>query len=268
MTTFSWNCHGLGTPWALQFLKDQLIQKKPSILFLSETLCRKDKMENVRKGIRFEGAFAVDCQGQGGGITMLWKNKEEVTIQSYGINHIDAKVDIQGWPSFRLTGIYGTNKWVEIRLDRAIATSSWMHLFKDARLINLEASTSDHSPILLVPMAVDGLPRVRKQKFENAWLREPVCISWNFNDQMSFRDWAVKEFNEWCSENLQSGEALNIKGVAWDIICCSVLQRQARITCQDVVTNYAITPSGSFSNETATSSTFGASFLQCPHQGA
>ncbi|KAK1364244.1 hypothetical protein POM88_039805 [Heracleum sosnowskyi] len=27
-------------------------------------------------------------------------------------------------------------------------------------------------------------------------------ISWNFNDQMSFRDWAVKEFNEWCSENL------------------------------------------------------------------
>ncbi|KAK1364240.1 Endonuclease/exonuclease/phosphatase family protein [Heracleum sosnowskyi] len=181
---------------------------------------------------------------------MLWKNKEEVTIQSYGINHIDAKVDIQGWPSFRLTGIYGepnrakmretwdlirflytqnqlpwvlvgdmknvlgqsdkrggpmypswlirgfqevlddcdlhdmelqgypftwerypgTNKWVEIRLDRAIATSSWMHLFKDARLINLEVSTSDHSPILLVPMAIDGLPRVRKQKFENAWL--------------------------------------------------------------------------------------------------
>ncbi|KAK1393069.1 hypothetical protein POM88_012125 [Heracleum sosnowskyi] len=134
-------------------------------------------------------------------------------------------MELHGYP-FTWERYPGTNKWVEIRLDRAIATSSWMHLFKDARLINLEASTSDHSPILLVSMAVDGLPRVRKQKFENAWLRDPVynnvdgcevesiehlfldcsfaksCwitagISWNFNDQMSFRDWAVKEFNEW-----------------------------------------------------------------------
>ncbi|KAK1393089.1 hypothetical protein POM88_012145 [Heracleum sosnowskyi] len=83
-------------------------------------------------------------------------------------------MELHGYP-FTWERYPGTNKWVEIRLDRAIATSSWMHLFKDARLINLEASTSDHSPILLVPMAVDGLPRVRKQKFENAWLREPVC---------------------------------------------------------------------------------------------
>ncbi|KAK1393065.1 hypothetical protein POM88_012121 [Heracleum sosnowskyi] len=175
-------------------------------------------------------------------------------------------MELHGYP-FTWERYPGTNKWVEIRLNRAIATSSWMHLFKDARLINLKASTSDHNPILLVPMAVDGLPRVRKQKFENAWLRDPVfstlmvtnerrwdedlikdvflerdanlilaipladnnvdgwywrkdnevesiehlfldcsfaksCwitagISWNFNDQMSFRDWAVKEFNEW-----------------------------------------------------------------------
>ncbi|KAK1352770.1 hypothetical protein POM88_052608 [Heracleum sosnowskyi] len=83
-------------------------------------------------------------------------------------------MELQGYP-FTWERYPGTNKWVEIRLDKAIATSSWMHLFKDARLINLEVSTSDHNPILLVLMVVDGLPRVRKQKFENVWLREPVC---------------------------------------------------------------------------------------------
>lgn len=107
MTTLSWNCHGLGTPWAIQFLKDQLVQKKPSIIFLSKTLCKKEKAENVRKKIGFEGAFAVDCQGQGGGLVMFWRNKEEITLQSYSTNHIDVVVNIQGWSPFRLTGLYG-----------------------------------------------------------------------------------------------------------------------------------------------------------------
>lgn len=70
---------------------------------------------------------------------------------------------------------HGTDKWVEIRLERAVASSSWLDLFKDAKLVNLEVSTSDHSPILLEPVVAALSPRIRKLKFENAWLREPVC---------------------------------------------------------------------------------------------
>lgn len=69
-----------------------------------------------------------------------------------------------------------TNNWIEIRLDRALASSSWLNLFKDAKLVNLKVSTSDHSPIFLEPVSTVSAPsRNRKLKFENAWLREPVC---------------------------------------------------------------------------------------------
>ncbi|KAK1399552.1 hypothetical protein POM88_009415 [Heracleum sosnowskyi] len=70
-------------------------------LWLRNRTGARDVLE-VEKG--FEGALGVDCQGQGGGLVMFWRNKEEVTIQSYSNNHIDVLVNIQGWPPFRLTG--------------------------------------------------------------------------------------------------------------------------------------------------------------------
>lgn len=68
---------------------------------------------------------------------------------------------------------HGPHGWVEERLDRAFATSAWWHLFPQAKLINLLATVSDHSPICLVTT-----PQVRhyahkKFKFENMWLSEP-----------------------------------------------------------------------------------------------
>lgn len=115
MSVLSWNCHGLGSPWAVQFLNELVFQKKPSIIFLYETLCKKDRVEGVQKHLGFEGMLAVDCQGQGGELAILWKTKNEVTINSYSINHIDAVVSILGWRSFRLTGLYGEPNKTRIR---------------------------------------------------------------------------------------------------------------------------------------------------------
>lgn len=46
----------------------------------------------------------------------------------------------------------GTNKHIEVRLDRALVNSVFLNVFKDAKLTNLETSTSDHSPLLLEPV--------------------------------------------------------------------------------------------------------------------
>lgn len=84
-------------------------------------------------------------------------------------------MELQGYP-FTWERGHGTDKWVEIRLDRALVSSAWLNLFKEAKLINLDVSTSDHSPILLehVP-AVSLPPKTRKLRFKNVWLREPIC---------------------------------------------------------------------------------------------
>ncbi|XP_074347205.1 uncharacterized protein LOC141686039 [Apium graveolens] len=118
MSTISWNCRGLGTPWAVQFLKEIVLQKKPSFIFLCEILCKKDKVESIGNLLGFEGMVTVESQGHSGGVAFLWRNKEEASLRSLSKNHIDLDITIQGWQRFRLTGLYGEP-------DRAKRKKTW-----------------------------------------------------------------------------------------------------------------------------------------------
>ncbi|KAH9763510.1 reverse transcriptase domain-containing protein [Citrus sinensis] len=69
----------------------------------------------------------------------------------------------------------GMSDWVEERLDRGLASSSWIHLFPTAKVTSVEASCSDHLPIFLEPVPMVRSPRTKKFRFENSWLREPDC---------------------------------------------------------------------------------------------
>ncbi|XP_074342593.1 uncharacterized protein LOC141680200 [Apium graveolens] len=255
MSTWSWNCRGLGTPWALQFLKESILQKSPDFIFLSEILCKVKRVEKVKDVIGFEGAFTVETHGHSGGLALLWRNKKDVSVMSYNRNHTYVVIETKGWDKYRLTGFYGepdrakrkdtwnlirqlhsqmnlpwvligdmnnivhqedkrggrpyplwlvngfqkcledcglhdleldgypytwgtgygTSNWMEIRLDRALVSNSFMQQFREAKLTNLKITTSDHSPILLEPFTRHTEIRVKRLRFENAWLRDPMC---------------------------------------------------------------------------------------------
>uniref|UniRef100_A0A803QEK6 Reverse transcriptase domain-containing protein n=1 Tax=Cannabis sativa TaxID=3483 RepID=A0A803QEK6_CANSA len=96
----------------------------------------------------------------------------------------------------------GTDQWIEVRLDRALCTKNWLDLFPLAKLYNLELSTSDHCPIFLD--LVDNILLVMKKKFrfENCWLREPLCHQvikecWNFSSEFD-----IQEKIKYCGEFL------------------------------------------------------------------
>jgi hypothetical protein len=63
------------------------------------------------------------------------------------------------------------------RLDRGLATTPWLNMFPEARIIHLHASNSDHYPICLVPTPEHSLPRAKHRlfKFEEVWLSNPGC---------------------------------------------------------------------------------------------
>ncbi|XP_060961018.1 uncharacterized protein LOC133031516 [Cannabis sativa] len=107
MSLIAWNCHGLGNPWTIQFIKDIVIQKKPIVLFLCETLAKKEAIEKLRLSIGFEGAFSVDAQGKSGGVALLWRDAEEVQLLQFGSNYIDVSVQNRDHGEWRLTGLYG-----------------------------------------------------------------------------------------------------------------------------------------------------------------
>ncbi|XP_062086997.1 uncharacterized protein LOC133793717 [Humulus lupulus] len=69
----------------------------------------------------------------------------------------------------------GTPNWIEVRLDRALISQPWRTIFYSAKLVNLEISVSDHSPIWLDLAYQVRDPVIRRFRFENAWVREPMC---------------------------------------------------------------------------------------------
>lgn len=83
-------------------------------------------------------------------------------------------VELIGYPYTWERG-HGTSEWMESRLDRALVNRSMLESFADIRLTNLEISTSDHNPIYLEPKVLIPFTPTRSFKFENAWLREPIC---------------------------------------------------------------------------------------------
>jgi hypothetical protein len=114
MNLLSWNCRGLGNPQAVRDLCQLTKEKKPTILFLMETKCHRNKMEFVRVKLGFECLFVVDSVGRSGGLALLWNDKELVEIQNYSRRHINAIVkgrDSVG--SWKLTGFYGHPDWTK-----------------------------------------------------------------------------------------------------------------------------------------------------------
>ncbi|XP_074377571.1 uncharacterized protein LOC141719089 [Apium graveolens] len=175
----------------------------------------------------------VDSNGYSGGITLIWRNKEEVDLKSYSKNHVDTVISYKEGQKYCLTGVYGEpnraktkDTWDMLRdmnnvtkqIDKrggrlyphwllkgfqdclddcelidmnligypALVTSSFLQIFKDACLFNLEVRINT----------------AKRFRFENAWLREPMCkqimdAAWNGNGESSFYD---KLFH--CAETL------------------------------------------------------------------
>ncbi|KAL8108560.1 hypothetical protein AgCh_024870 [Apium graveolens] len=97
-----------------------------------------------------------------------------------------------------------TDNSIEVRLDRALVNQSFLSMFTNARLTNLEVSTSDHCPLWLEPQIVVHLKVTKFFHFENAWLREPMCYQlvdnvWNHDPNRSFFEKILQ-----CSEVLSA----------------------------------------------------------------
>lgn len=91
-------------------------------------------------------------------------------------------ISLEGYP-FTWSVSKGTVRAIEERLDRTMANNDWLELFPQARLLNLAALISDHTPILLQgdPFSM-SVPR-KCFRFENASIVEHdflavVCRGW------------------------------------------------------------------------------------------
>ncbi|KAL0417527.1 UNVERIFIED_CONTAM: putative mitochondrial protein [Sesamum radiatum] len=107
MILLSWNCQGLGSPCTVHALGELLRTHKPSLVFLAETKCKKNRIETLKRKFDLFGC-CVESQGRSRGLALLWHKSISVQLQSFGHHHIDATVypesETEAW---RFTGFYG-----------------------------------------------------------------------------------------------------------------------------------------------------------------
>lgn len=81
MKIFSWNCRGLGRPATVRALRGFINKISPSIVFLMETKCNHNRVEEVRRRLNFHFAASFDAVGLSGGLAVLWKNDVNIVVE-------------------------------------------------------------------------------------------------------------------------------------------------------------------------------------------
>lgn len=107
MSMLAWNCRGLGKPRIIRFLKEITQQKRPNIIFLSETLVKESRIKELCKILNFAEYCSVDVQGQSGGLALLWKYEGGCKVIEATRHFIEFEVENIQVGRWRYTGFYG-----------------------------------------------------------------------------------------------------------------------------------------------------------------
>ncbi|XP_074374615.1 uncharacterized protein LOC141715026 [Apium graveolens] len=133
MNCLGWNCRGLGNPRTVRVLGDLVRDRKPDVLFLSETISTSNIIESLRLKFGFAQCFLVDRVGQSGGLAVFWKANVSCQITEYSQNHIDIQFLENSVVTWRLSCFYGypersrrKNSWDLIRQLADISQLPWL----------------------------------------------------------------------------------------------------------------------------------------------
>lgn len=108
MSIMSWNCRGLAAPATIRELKELCKAHQPAILFLMETRAQKERVENMRRRLKFHNCFTVDPRGHSGGLCLFWSDKVQIQIFQHSPNYIHTVVSCGDTKDdFDCTFVYG-----------------------------------------------------------------------------------------------------------------------------------------------------------------
>lgn len=104
--TLSWNCRGLGNLETINELLDIASNFKPNFIFLMEVKIDRERVEVVQKQLKYNGLCFYPGENNGGGVALLWRDKNTARLISIFLNFIDIEVCLVNSPRWRLMGFY------------------------------------------------------------------------------------------------------------------------------------------------------------------
>jgi exonuclease III len=107
MSLVAWNCRGVGSPSTIPDLKYLVRHFNPDLLFLSETLAHRNKIEELHFLLGYDTCFHVDRTRRAGGLALFWKNSLHCQLVNFSNNHITVEIVNTTLGTWRLTSYYG-----------------------------------------------------------------------------------------------------------------------------------------------------------------
>lgn len=104
----AWNCRGLVNVQTQGALVSLVYQKRPDIVFLSETLAHPALLKSLRGKMGFAGCVCVPMERNSRGLGVFWSYSLQVNLRHYSYHHIDAEVLVPNMAeSWHFTCLYG-----------------------------------------------------------------------------------------------------------------------------------------------------------------
>lgn len=107
MNLLCWNCRGMGSSRSVRQLRKWSSTYAPDIVFVSETMVKKNVAENLKEKLGYAHTFGVASRGKERDLCMFWREEVEFTLISFSQNHICGDISHNGARSWRFVGIYG-----------------------------------------------------------------------------------------------------------------------------------------------------------------
>ncbi|KAI5427407.1 hypothetical protein KIW84_032721 [Lathyrus oleraceus] len=94
-------------PSAIPNLRSLAQKHRLNIIFLSETLAKARKMEQIRVALNYDACLTIDVEGKSEGLAILWKNQIKCSVFNFSINFVNLMVKDERNDQWRLTCYYG-----------------------------------------------------------------------------------------------------------------------------------------------------------------
>lgn len=129
-----WNCQGLVNTSTQRALITLVRLKRPSIIFLSETLASPSLLDSLRISLGFDGCISSSWRPDCRGLALFWLNEVHVRLRHYSTRHIDVEIGPLGsLDVWRFTRIYGysangerRHTWDLLRILAAQSSLPWL----------------------------------------------------------------------------------------------------------------------------------------------